>query len=113
MTLKPQPGSGVNGPLWLIAISLLTIAICMVFLVIDKQFAAPKESPRTDANMQNSPTAPRSDRLLLTPGTSPRRSAPFGDLASPHPSGPSPATPEFAPEPMPGFLPTTMEPLPG
>ena len=70
MTLKPQPNSGVNGPLWLIAFSLLTIAICMVFLVIEKQVAEPKSSPHADSSIKT-PPSPRQERLRLSPAVRP------------------------------------------
>ena len=113
MTLKPQPSSGVNGPLWLIAFSLLTIAICMVFLVIEKQVAEPKSSPQTDSSIKTPPPSPRPERLRLSPGSSPRRAESFGHLASSQGSGTSLGEPGLPTEPANGFFPTTPAPLPG
>ena len=114
MTLQPPPRSGVNGPLWLIAFSLLTIAICLVFMVIDKQIGAPKEASRAETKIQDPPAAPRPERLRLNPGSSPRRADPFGDLAlSQTGATTGSAAPDAPPNPTPGFLPTSAGPLPG
>ena len=113
MSIKPQKGSGVNGPLWLIAFSLFTIAICMVFLVIDKKFGPPKENTRAEAGSEQAPASPRPERFRSR-NVGPAATADTLAEAAPVTStGASPAAGDAGVENSAAFLPTTMQPKPG
>src|SRR5215472_3466657 len=113
MNPKSQPGSGVNGALWLIAFSLFTIAICMVFLVIDKKFGLAGDQQRLEATLNNAAVQSRPERFRVgTPEPARKRDA-FTDLAPPAGEATGAAASGAEADGSAGFLPTRMQPTPG
>jgi len=98
----------VNGPLWLIAFSLFTIAICMVFLVLDKKFGPPKDEALAEVRSEARPLTSRPERPGIRAFDGPGRGDPFADLAPPPAKGDGTELPESLPDGQQGFLPTTM-----
>ncbi|MEY2427574.1 MAG: hypothetical protein QOJ40_459 [Verrucomicrobiota bacterium] len=64
MTADPKPETGIRRPLWVIAFSLATIAICLMILVIQMQLPEEPESAKIQfSRREKTPPAETSRRL--------------------------------------------------